>query len=180
MARSGRDQISEVLSSNVRAVQDVLLDELGTWIQLLRISKGESDVFGYVDTTYDSEVINNCLVSYPFNEIELFSRRTNQNSPVFSISMAEILPITLWTKFEGEYASDPVELEEGDILVDIVKDHKGTKLPITMEVEKLIGGFDSKNLISRKYELSLSRNNYDSAIQQKIDNFVNNYEDPDV
>jgi hypothetical protein len=170
MADSPFHKISEAISSVKRKLNDTNIDIVGTSFFYIRVTKGDSDVFGYSEDTYESGIINNAIIQYPLNEIEMFDSSENTDAETTYINLNEILPITLITKFEG---SGIVGLEEGDILVDVIQDEHGNNVPIKLEVSRPMGYFEEKFLIGKKYELSLVRGEIDTVVEASITAYVN-------
>jgi len=81
----------------------------------------------------------------------------------------------LYIKFDGHITADAVALTEGDIVVDVIRDEQGNKIAIRMEVEKIMGSFQGKQLIGRYAELSLSRKEYGTTIETLITAFINSF-----
>lgn len=176
---SPRDELSNAICTCLRDVQDAKLELMGTATQLLRISRAPADDFGFKNTSYSSQTLNDCIIQYPMSKIWIAQTRTGTGAAttenVKGINLAEILPVTLYVKFKGSFPVDAVSINESDIIVDVIKDDQNNSIPIRLEVEKILGTFQGKNIIGRYYELSLSRKTYSSTIETLITNFVNSF-----
>ena len=169
MAQSLHDKIAESITPAVRAIHDIKIDILGKEIYYLRITEGDQDRWGEQTKTYLSGIIDNVILEYPLSEIEMFDQTQNSTTEGDAISLHEILPITMTVKFVG---SGVAGVEEGDFIVDYVKDEHGTVCPIKMEVMRQIVGINDRFLISRKWELSLVRGLIEDDIEERIDSYL--------
>jgi len=176
---SPRDQLSNAISPCLRDLQDIKLDLMGTSTQLIRISKAPADDFGFKTTSYSSQIIKDCIIQYPMSKVWIAQMKTGTGSvtteQVKAINLAEILPITLYVKFSGTILAESTCMNEGDIVVDVIKDEHGNLMPIRMEIEKILGTFMGKNIIGRYYECSLSRKQYSTTIETIITAFINSF-----
>ena len=176
---SPRDQLAAAIAGPLRTLQDAKLELMGTATQLLRISRAPADDFGFKTASYSSQTLNDCIIQYPMSKIWIAQNRTGTGTAtvtnVKAINLAEILPVTLYIKFDGHITADAVALTEGDIVVDVIRDEQGNKIAIRMEVEKIMGSFQGKQLIGRYAELSLSRKEYGTTIETLITAFINSF-----
>jgi hypothetical protein len=176
---SPKDELAAAIAGPLRTLQDAKLELLGTSTQLLRISRAPADDFGFKTASYSSQTIDDCIIQYPMQKIWLAQNRTGTGNStvtnVKAINLSEILPVTLYIKFNGNINNAPVALTEGDIVVDVIRDDKYNKVAIRMEVEKIMGSFFGKQFIGRYAELSLSRKEYSSTIETLITSFVNSF-----
>ncbi len=171
MTISALQTIANATKEAIRSINDVKVDILGSSIYYIRVSKGEEDSFGYYNSTYTSGVIDNVIMNYPINEIEMFDQSQNSQADTDAVYLDEILPITILTKFAGSgVLADG--LEEGDILVDVIEDEHDGKVPIKLQVVRQVGGFNVKYLVTRTYELSLVRGLLDDAVETAIAAYV--------
>jgi len=173
---SPRDQIAAAVAPCLRELQDAKLDLMGTKTQILRISKAPADDFGFKVASYSSEIIRDAILQYPMSKIWIAQMKTGTGAAtvetVKAVNLAEILPVTMYVKFNGIITAENTCINEGDIVVDVITDEQGSKLPIRLECEKVLGTFQGKQLIGRYYELSLSRKVYSTAIELLITNFI--------
>jgi len=169
MSRSPFSKIADAVAVVTRKIQDITIDILGQDVFYVRVNRGVPDDFGYSTDSYQSGIVNNCIINYPLQEVEIFDATQNNNADVDSIYLEEILPITLLTKF---YGSGIVGIEEGDILVDVLKDEQGSKIPIRLEVKKQTGAFQERYIYGRTYELSLVRGEISEGVETAIDAYI--------
>ena len=176
---SPRDQLAAAIAGPLRTLQDAKLELLGTSVQLLRISRAPADDFGFKTASYSSQTISDCIIQYPMSKIWLAQNRTGTGTAtvtnVKAINLSEILPVTLYIKFDGHITADAIALTEGDIVVDVIKDEQGNKIAIRLEVEKVMGSFMGKQIIGKFFELSLSRKEYSATIETLITAFINSF-----
>lgn len=154
----------------------------GTFIDLIRITKYNDeefikgsgiDVFGHSEKRYRFEVISNCILKYPFTDIEIFNKIDSMDKmQTRAFDVNPVLPIKLTIPFGTEYRKDPVTLATGDLFVDIKFDEYGNKIPVILEVMRYMGKFDGKFLTERIAELSLSRGNLDKELRQYINTYI--------
>lgn len=178
MKESSYSKIANKVSPLIRRYLDLAIKKSGSFVSVLRLSVPAStkpDVYGRMpNPTISSGEISNAVISYPLNEIEMFDNVKNKNLNVNSISLMDILPITLYTAFETSSGdvTETIDLENGDYIIHVLKDHRGNKLPIRLQVEKMTGSFYDRNLVNMWYELSLVRGKLRSDIETTIQNYV--------
>lgn len=171
MTISPFQKIADATKESIRSIHDVKIDLVGSSIYYIRVTKGEEDSMGYYESTYSTGVIDNVIINYPINEVEMFDQTQNSDSDVDAVYLDEILPITILTRFAGSgILADG--LEEGDILVDVIEDEHDGKIPIKLKVTKQVGGFNAKYLVTRTYELSLVRGLLDDAVESAINDYI--------
>jgi hypothetical protein len=73
----------------------------------------------------------------------------------------------------GNIETESVAIKRGDIIVEIIKDENGNKIPLVMECTKLFGSLFIKNVVNKKYELTLYRGILSSSIREAVNTFVN-------
>jgi hypothetical protein len=176
------DSISRRVSTALRKFQDVTLKIVGTKTQILRIQHSVPDIFGHTDETLRRTVINNVVIAYPFNNVEIYGKRDTPAGPQYrfrALDMWEFLPISVKVPFfasdnseSGTYEDTPVDLEVGDLIVDVVFDHVQTKIPIVMEITRARGTFNHKDLAGRDYEAALKRGTLNPDIKWAIRDYV--------
>jgi hypothetical protein len=176
--RSPRDILSELSSQIKRDLSDIYIDYLGTETQILRIELGEMDVLGDRDETLITNIISNVIIKHPMgNNQWLFSSNdSNGNAQVDSVDLWEILPITMKIKYSADYNTEPVAMQKGDMIVELLQDENQNNIPVIMQVTKLKGGFEGKFLYQKDYELALYRGEIPHDIQNAIDNFISGIE----
>jgi hypothetical protein len=174
--KSLRDVLSELSAKVKRDLSDVTMDYLGTETQVLRIELGEKDVLGDRDETLTTDIIANVIIKHPMGNNQWLFSHTNQNneSETDAINLWEILPITMKIKYSAKYASQPVSIQKGDMIVELLRDENNHPVPVIMQVTKLLGGFENKFLYQKWYELALYRGQLPSDIQHAIDVFITN------
>lgn len=182
MRESSYSKIANKVSPLIRRYIDLAIKKSGSFVSVLRLSVPDGskpDVYGRFPTpTITSGEISNAIISYPLNEIELFDSVKNTKLNVTSIDLTDILPITLYTSFETSSGdtTETVDLDSGDYIIHVLKDHKGNKLPIKLQVEIMRGSFYDRNLISMWYELSLVRGKLRADVETAIQNYVDSVE----
>jgi hypothetical protein len=182
MNRTAFDKISKQISSKVlRPMQDVNVDIIGRECEVLKITQGVENVYGVTDgDTYSSEIINNVIIQYPLGtDIELFDQTENTQTDVTSINLMDILPIKVQIKFEqvdDRADTSVLGLEYGDILVDVLEDEQGNKIPIKIEIKQQIGGFNGRYIVKRIYEATLIRGTVSSDVEALIADYIAAFE----
>jgi len=83
------------------------------------------------------------------------------------------LPIQLKVPLSGNIDEEAIAIKRGDIIVEIIKDENGNKIPLIMECTKLFGSLFVKQVINKQYELTLYRGILSSSIREAINTFVN-------
>lgn len=182
------DKLTKVTSDLAHVGVNVNTLLYGTYINLIKITKYNDDefipksgidVFGHSEKRYKFEVISNCILKYPFTDIEIFNFVNQDNIlQTRSMDINPVLPIKLTLPIGTDYKNEPVSVVAGDLFVDIKYDERKNKIPIILEVMKSLGKFDGKYLLDRNLELSLLRGNIDKELKnyiysyiQKMDNF---------
>lgn len=173
--KSFYDSFSDSLAPAKRKLQNIRTHFLGTKVQTLRLRQTSKNAFGFKEFEYTSEIIDNCIITYPFSSVEMFTSKTVTNST--AIDLLQYLPITMTIPFDEATEADLVSgsatlVNEDDIIVHVFFGHHKEKIPITMRVSRGYAGFSGRNLIKRKYELNLMRGNEVSAIQTYIDAYL--------
>jgi hypothetical protein len=180
------DQLSDALSLSMRKIQDIKTDLTGQKVSLLRITSSDysslDDELGDFSLALDSSIVDNVVIQYPLNEVEIASN-LNKSTGKFdqsAIDMWEILPIRLFVIHEGTFANEITKLKEKDILIHVLIDENGNKNQIRLKIEKSLGQFFGKNLIRRSYQASLERGTLEDDIEQIINNYVESFGVPTV
>ncbi len=166
------DELAKELVQPMRDLQDLKVDILGTSTQVLRVSLSTPDARGFSTETYEDNLIDNVIIKYPINQIEMFDNTDNSTADVTSINLMEVLPIEMFVKFKAEDGNDIVDLEDNDIIVDVFFDDKGNKLPMIFQIKKLVGSAKNKYIVSKHYELSLYRGKLPSETQSYINSYI--------
>lgn len=183
------DKISDSISPVLRKLHDVNQNVYGTNIQLLRIYRvvepsytqrntiQNRSVLGDFKEKLESKVINNVYIKYPFSNIEIFQSKTindyKTEDSITSIDVSDILPIEADIKFEGDYNTDPIEINLGDKLVDVFYDHHLNPMPVILEVMKFFGNYFGKNIVSKKVNLSIHRGSLNPQIDKLVKDYIN-------
>lgn len=182
------ENLSEKLSPVIRKLSDVALNLLGQQVKMIRISEidddinndGYSDLLGDTTNSYQSQIVNNALIRLPASEIEIFPSKDNSNQSAESISITDFLPIIVSIPFEGNRDDTLVDMDSNDILVAIMEDHKGNKIPLVLQSPKQVSGFFGKYEVNRKYECTLHRGILEDEIQEHINNYIESLGTPAV
>ena len=180
------DRISDAISPIVRRLNDLQQGLYGTNTQLLRIYRvvdpnyrqrnvlQNRSVLGDFKEKFESKVVANVSIKYPFQNIEIFQYKNaqTQQTDVTGIDVSEILPIEAELLFEGDYDSDPISINLGDKLVDVFFDNNMTPMPIILEVMRFYGNYFGKNIVSKKVNLSIHRGELNKQITDLVDEYV--------
>ena len=174
------DKISQRLAPAIRKYQDVTLLFGGTQTQIMRISKstlnalpgGDFDAFGHANDTPTGEVMDDVGILYPQGMLEIFMDINNGQARITSYDLIELLPIQMIMRFNGEQSAKSVDLQAGDLIVDVMRDENGNKIPIVMEVTKTYGQFFVKDIVAKKCDLVMRWAQLETSIQTAIDNYI--------
>jgi hypothetical protein len=170
------DKLSSALSPMMRSLQDLKVGTLlGTGIKVLRISVSTPDVMGETTETLSTSVMDNVIINHPYGgKVQIFETYSNitQQINTGSIDIWDVLPISMQVLFSGTFSTEAVSIKRGDLIIEILKDDLGNKLPLVMQVEKIFGSFLVKNMVGRNYELSLYRGQLSSSIQSALNTFL--------
>jgi hypothetical protein len=180
MTESSYSKIAKTASPLIRKYLDLAIKKMGSFVEVLRItSTGRKDAYGReTSVTLSSGAISNVVLNYPLGEIELFDSVKNQDLNISSVNLAEILPVTLYTSFSTDITSGELtNLERGDYIVHVLRDHKANKIPIKLQIERMVGSFYDKTLVTLQYEASLVRGKLNSTAEAMITEYVNNLEE---
>jgi hypothetical protein len=172
---SPADKIANALAPSIRKITDRFISVKGTGVEVLRIETTQ-DIRGDINETYDSHLISNVVIAYPSEEFRLFSTIDDLSKQLNTKSMDiwDILPIDMFIQFEGAYDTEPVALNEDDLIVDVKQDEHGNKLPIILQVKSLKGTFKMKYIVRKKYEVVLYRGILPSAIKTIVQDYIDN------
>lgn len=179
------DQLSDALAGPMREIQDIKTDLTGQKVSLLRVTPSDysslDDELGDFSLELDTSIVDNVIIQYPLNEVEIASRTNGGGDYVESaIDMWEILPIRLYVIHDGVFASEITRLKEKDILIHVLLDENGNKNQIRIKIEKNLGQFFGKNLVRRAYSASLERGNLEDDIETVINEYVESFGVPTV
>ena len=182
MAESSYSKIANKVSPLIRKYLDLAIKKMGSFVEVLRItSTGRADAYGEKASEVSANIVTNVVIDYPLNEIELFDNVKNTELDVTSINLMDILPINMFTSFETEITSgevlssgELVDLERGDYIIHVLRDHRDNKLPIKLQVERMVGSFYDRNITTLQYEVSLVRGNLNTATEALITEYINN------
>ncbi len=182
-SRTAYDRINEDIANSLRKLQDIHIDITGTKTSLLRITESDVDLLGDTEYSLSSYLISNCVIEYPFSDIEILTYKDQTSSlQTDAISMWDILPVRLIVKLESSLSTtyESVNFDENDILVDVLYDQEGNKIPILLQSPVLKGTFKGKHLIQKTYECTLQRGTLEDDIQTIVDNYVVNLGIPEI
>ena len=197
--KSITDILSDTLSPVLRKISDLNSNLFGTEVEIYRIRKipnGKQmntnrplSVLGDYNYQYESKVIGNCSITYPFTDIRLFAYRGNESinenkeeMKTIGLGLEDLLPIKMtlnFGNFDATYELDPIVLNEGDIILDVFYDEFKNCIPILLEFKKYTGSMFGKNLTTKTAELSLYRGSFDTEMQTLINErieFINKRE----
>lgn len=183
------DKISDRLAPVLRKLSDNQSKLYGSKVSLLRISRvvkpyykqvnniQDMSVLGDYKEKYEAHILSSVQIKYPFNSIEFFQSKdkpidASPSSPIVGIDLQDVLPIEAEIRFEGQYDEDPITIVRGDKLCDVLFDHRLNPMPIILTVEKFLGNFFGRNIISKKCTLSLHRGALDVQVQKIIDEYL--------
>jgi hypothetical protein len=166
------DKLSNAISPKIRALRDVNVKLLGTRTNIIRIKEEEINILGDKTFSYQVDLVDNVIIQYPFNQVEIFGSKDSSNSSTNTIEFFDLLPINLYHYFDKDYTTKAVDIDENDIVVDVLWDNKGTGIPIIMQASRTYGSFNNKNMIGRKIELTLRRGPIEDPIQDIIDQYI--------
>jgi hypothetical protein len=178
MSYSIVDTISEKLAPMYRKLNDFTISTLlGTECKVLRITKTIADVMGETQESVASYVIDNVIIKHPYAaNVQMFEtyNQIQQQITTGAIDLWDILPIELKVPLnDGNIETDAIAIKRGDIIVEILKDENQNKIPLIMECTKLFGSLFVKQVINKKYELTLYRGILSSSIREAVNTFVN-------
>ena len=170
------DQISKKRASTLRRLQDRNVKFLGTYCQILRIDKGDEDAMGGYEEEVRTTLIENAIINHPWGgAVQLFSDydASTMQLNTTALDLYEFLPITLKIPYNGDATEVPVSLNRGDLIVEVIQDEHENKIPLILEVEKLIGNITNKYIAGKHYELSLYRGELPALIKDYVTKFIN-------
>lgn len=184
--KSPLDKVSDLLSPAIRKVGDFHITLTGTQTSIMRITKKSDeafagqdyDVFGDFDQKFAAQMMNNVIIKYPFNDIQIFVDKYNeigidtQVSDFNSFDITELLPIEMVVQFNGDYQTDPIVMIKGDIVVDVVYDENKNKIPVIMEITKMRATMFAKNIVRKVADLSLHRGPLEKEIMDRIKQYI--------
>jgi len=148
---------------------------LGTECKVLRITKTPIDVMGESRESVSASVIDNVIITHPYSgSVQLFETYNDITKQLNtgSIDIWDVLPITMKIKLSGDTNNKAVAVKRDDLIIEILKDQHGNKIPLIMQVTKIFGSFFVKTLVAQKYELTLYRGALATSIRTAIDNFL--------
>lgn len=176
MSESIVDKLTRNLAPVMRKLQDLKVGILlGTAIEVLRITQTTPDVMGETEESVNATVIDNVIIQHPYaSKVQIFETysQLTQQITTGSIDIWDVLPIQMQVLFDGTFATEAVEIKRQDLIVEVLKDDKGNKLPLIMSVEKVFGAFFVKHQVGRNYELTLYRGILSESIQTAVDEFI--------
>lgn len=179
-----RESVFEALSKNLAPVfhklTDVSIKLMGIPVQLLRISAtpddvnsdGWDDLLGDETYSYQSQIVNNVYVNFPFNEVDTLVNKDSVTVDSSAFYMEDLLPIEVRIPFEGDKNVESVHLDTNDLLVIVMFDSYDNKLPIILQAPRLVTSYFGRYEVGRKYEVTLFRGTLEPEIQGHIDDYI--------
>jgi len=169
------DIIAKQLAPVYRKLNDVYVNTtLGIECNVLHISK-TVDILGDTTETITTNIISNVIINHPYGgNVELFEiyKSLTQQVQTGAIDIWEVLPITMKVPLQSNKITTAMNIKRGDLIVEVLFDEHRNKIPLIMEVTKIFGTFLVKELIAKKYELTLYRGTLPQAIQTIITNYI--------
>ena len=178
MTLSMFDGLSDALSPVLRSLKNVNIKLLGTETQILRLNtKNTHDIMGLKNYSYKDDVVNNVLIDYPLSKIEIFNFVKGQTAATGALNLFELLPVKMQVLFADDnthtdYVKDPIVISYNDIIVHVLRDEYNNKIPVIMQVTRLLGDFNGKNIVGKQYELSLYRGQVEPITKQIINSYL--------
>lgn len=179
MSKSILDSFSRDLSAPIRKLENLQVSLGGYEISLLRIRKTQRNVYGDTDNSLESKVVNNCIIEYPNNNIEVYANRDPFGEVTTkSVSILDFIPAKLFIKFaeDEETENDSIHIQKGDLVIDVKIGEKGQKLPIVMEVQNRITNFFGKHIVGFHYNLTPYFGAIEDDIRLIIEEYIDNFE----
>lgn len=176
-SRTAFDKINEDLKTAMYKLQDIHVDIVGSKTSVLRITESIPDLMGDSTSTLSSYLIANCIIEYPFSDIEILTHKDQESSlQTDAISMWDILPVKIIVKMDTSLSTstEAVNFDESDYIVDVLYDIHDNKIPIILEAPVLKGTFMGKHLIQKTYEATLFRGILENDIQTIVDDYTDN------
>ena len=177
------DQLGNILGPTMRKLNDLKLQLVGRKTNILRIKQvpkdinndGFGDLLGDNNLTFQSEVISNLYIEYPFNEVEMMQMLDSTIGPseITAMAITELLPIKMVVPFYGKTSETGRDFDQNDLIVDILVDQYNHKIPIVLSGPKLVGTIWNKQLVKKTYMLTFYRGKLETEIQSAIDSYVN-------
>jgi len=169
------DSISAKVAPVLRNLHDLYVNKIsGSKTSLLRITSSRQDLLGDETYSLNSYLIANTIIEYPFSDIEIFTQKDQQStSKVEALSIWDMLPIKIYIPHsESTYQTEASNLDENDLLLDILYDSAGNKIPIYLQSPVTRGTFMGKQLAQKCYFANLFRGNLETPIQNIVDNYI--------
>ena len=178
--KSVTEKVSAKLAPIARKLMNVSLRMLGYPTQILRITESSADLMGDTTYTLSSQIVNNVIIDLPFGEVEMLATKDTADQSGTGFSLMELLTIDMYVPFEGTQGQDAIQLDKNDIIVLVIFDAYGNKLPIRFQGPKLVTGMIGRYEGYRRYELTLVRGILEDDIETRIDDYVDNLGVPSV
>lgn len=185
--KSTLDQISDSIAKEIRKLSDIQNDLVGTKCSVLRIKEESMDMMGDKTFSYQSDVIDNVIIRYPFSTVEIISTNDTGSLDNTALDLFDLLPINMKVPFDDDVvqtiilsgeAVNPIEIDKNDLIVDLLYDSNLNPVPLIMQVSRIFGGFLGRNQTSRRYELTLQRGEMETEIQDIIDIYISGEASP--
>lgn len=173
------DKLSVVKANTLRKLEDLHIGKLGTKCQILRISQTEADNWGQTVEDLKDMIIDSVFVTRPYSSsTQLFStlNEATQDVETSAIDVWEFLPLKIKIPFFGDRESQPTELFKGDIIVEVLRDHHNTKIPVIYQITRTYGSIHVFSICAKTYDATLYRGTLSPSIQSAIDLYVKSVE----
>ena len=171
------DRLTSALAPLYRKMVDVNLEYMGTQTDVLKISSTSENLLGDTSLTYTSSVVSNVIINYPFNVVDALNASDTGN--LAAISITELLPIKMIIP-SSNFSDQENDFDRDDIIIDIIKSVKGKNLYLVLTAPRAASHILGKHEILRVYELTLLRGTLETAIQDKIDEYMASFAIPTV
>lgn len=173
------ESISKNIAPVIRKLTDISIKLVGLPTSVIRIVEiiddvnddGFGDMIGDTTYHYEASIIENVILQLPFNEVESFPSKDTTDQSTEALTIEGFLPIIMSIPFEGNRNSVPIELDENDLIIFMMYDSKGNKIPMIFQSPKITSGFFGRYEVVRKYELTLFRGVLEDGIQEIVDDY---------
>lgn len=178
--KSVTEKVTAKIAPITRKLMNISLRMLGYPSQILRITESNETLMGDVDYTYTSQIVNNVIIDLPFSEVDMLTTKDSSSQAGEAFSLTDLLTIDMYIPYEGDKDQDAIQIDENDIIVLVVFDGYGNKIPIRFQGPRLIAGMIGRYEGLRKYELTLVRGKMEDAIEQQIDDYIESLGEPEI
>ena len=170
MLKSLTDNYNKKITPVYRKLNDMKIKLLGSKINALILKVTDSNRLGDEDTSVKEAKEIKAHVIYP-GEVTIFRNRDSSGQLIDdgAIYMEDILPVELYVTTEDQHT-----VEEGDILIHILKDENNTAIPQVFRIARALGRFNGKELVYKKFIINNLRDTLNIEIAQAIENYLEN------